>query len=47
LENKGDENRNLEEDPFAKLEMRLLGNRDIEEQSFFHVAGGGVDLYLL
>jgi len=47
LENEGeDESGSLEEDPSAKLEVRLLGSRDTEELSFFRAAGGGVDAAL-
>jgi hypothetical protein len=36
------ESGSFEEDPSAKLEVRLLGSRDTEELSFFRAAGGGV-----
>jgi hypothetical protein len=43
LENEGEgESGSFEEDPSAKLEVRLLGSRDTEELSFFRAAGGGV-----
>jgi hypothetical protein len=43
---RGDENISLEEDPFVKLKMHLLGNKDTKERSFFRVVGGGVDVAL-
>jgi hypothetical protein len=47
LENEGeDEIGSLEENPFAKLKVRLLGNRDKEELNFFRATGGGVDVVL-
>ncbi len=47
LENEGeDEIGSLEENPFAKLKVRLLGNRGKEELNFFRAAGGGVDVVL-